>query len=213
MVRRRSSPIEQPKELKKKKLKKISDCIPLTIANLTRKEGENLTKVPKNTKEPFNPQEKFPSQPSSGFLEVASLQVVFPNTGKSKSSKHVDPSKLSIFANVYVPKTSYVAFNPSVKEKDVRGNDLGVNKTLETMNACDNPPSENNIDKILSEKFGQEKPIVEKLVDVPILYIDIKNIFNEDMYEYDESTEEDYAASQDDGNKDVTFNFDDNPQT
>lgn len=41
---------------------------------------------------------------------------------------------------MYVPKISFVAYKPSNKAKDVRGNDYdNINQTLETMTTCDKP--------------------------------------------------------------------------
>lgn len=102
---------------------------------------------------------------------------MFHGTCKSKFSKSSETPKVSVFANVFVHKIVFVAYRPSNNTKDVRGNDSeNINKTLKTMNACDNPPSENSIYKILIEKY-----VLEKLVDNPIVDINIENILNENV--------------------------------
>ncbi|CAI8617552.1 unnamed protein product [Vicia faba] len=49
------SPIDQPKKTRKKKLKNIIDHAPMTVSGLIGKGIENVTKVPKYTKDPINP--------------------------------------------------------------------------------------------------------------------------------------------------------------
>lgn len=137
--------------------------------DLKRKGVEIFTKVLKYSKDINNPQAKVSTEVSSEVLEVSPVQVVFLNTGKYEYSNPIEPLKVSVLENVCVPKTIFVASKPSNKVKDVGGNDYGnINKNLKTMNTCDNPQNRNNIDMILSEK-----PVLEKSVEVPILYIDI----------------------------------------
>lgn len=47
-----------------------------------------------------------------------------------------------------------------------------ITKTLKTLNACDNLPSENNIDKLLSKRVVPGKPLND-----PSVYIDSNNIY------------------------------------
>lgn len=111
--------------------------------------------------------------------------------------------------NVFVPKIIYTARKPSNKSKDVEVNDFdNITQTLETMNTRDNPPSENNINKTLSEKLVLEKPI-----DNPTMNIDIKNILIENVSEDNESSEEELNTCQDDGNKDDNNNVYDIPDS
>lgn len=75
------SPIKQPKKIRKKRLKKISDRALLMMFVIIRKGVETITKAPKDTKESLNPQVKFSIQPSNDVLEVVLFQVVFESDG------------------------------------------------------------------------------------------------------------------------------------
>lgn len=122
------------------------------MADLIGNNLENVRNVLKDTKKPINSQENVFTPPSDEVLEVASLQVTFPNIEKSKSSKKFKPPKVSVSANVFVPKIIFVSSKPSNKAKEVMGSDsYNINQALETMNICNNPQSGNNIDKILYE--------------------------------------------------------------
>lgn len=68
------------KKFKKKKLRKMSDWVPLKIVDL-RGKGSKIAptvKATKITKESTTPQGKETNTPSNYLLDVISLQVVFP---------------------------------------------------------------------------------------------------------------------------------------
>lgn len=151
----------------KRKLKKIIDCAPLTMSEITREGVESSIKEPENTKEHINPQAKISMQPSDEVLEIVPLKVMFPNKEKGKSSKSSEQSKSVTPSNVSSPMLVSVASKPSNETKNVVGNDSdNINQLLETLNACDNPASENNIDKILIENPVLEKPLNNPYMDI-----------------------------------------------
>lgn len=120
------------------------------MSEITREGMESSMKAPENTKEHINPQAKISMQPSDEVLEVVPLKVMFPNKEKGKSSKSSEQSKSITPSNVSSPMLVSVASKPSNETKNVVGNDSdNINQLLETLNACDNSASENNIDKIL----------------------------------------------------------------
>lgn len=92
-------------------------------------------------------------------------------------------------------------------------------KRLKTLNACDNPPSKNNIDKLQNDKTLSEKTLNDPSIDIDpsIICKDfvqyVENILNETMIEEEESTKEEIDVSQDDGNKEVINNANEIPHT
>lgn len=151
----------------KRKLKKITDHAPLTMSEITREGVESSMKAPENTKEHINPQEKISMQPSDEVLEVVPLKVMFPNKEKGKSSKSSEQSKFITPSNVSSPMLVSVASKPSNETKNIVGNDSdNINQLLETLNACDNPASENHVDKILIENPVLEKPLNNPYMDI-----------------------------------------------
>ncbi|KAL5081081.1 hypothetical protein RYX36_009502 [Vicia faba] len=93
-------------------------------------------------------------------------------------------------------------------------------KTIETLNTCDNTPSDNNFDKLFSEDTIPTKLLNETIAEVDPNVIcknvvcDIKNNMSEVVIEEGDSSEEEIEASQDDGkDKVVSNNKDEIPQT
>lgn len=76
-----------------------------------------------------------------------------------------------------------------------------ITQNIETLNACDSPPSEKSIDKLLSEGIIPEKPASESTVDiVPNLicknvFHNVENIMFETMIEEGEYSDEEIEAS------------------
>lgn len=134
-------------------------------------------------------------QLANEVLDIVSLQMVVPiivpgNVSKTKSSKNV-------IGNVsnYVIDIS----KPSTKVQDV---DLeNLTQTLDSLHPCDQPPNEENIDKILGEKFIEEPP-----VDIPVIVTFLDDILNDTLLETKDSCDKESLACQDDADIDNPHN-------
>lgn len=125
--------MESPKEVKKKKLKKVDDHaskVPLTLSDLVgqgKDEGSWTCEVNDTSSNQTNPVE----QPTNEVLYVALLQMVVPvivqgNVPKIKPSKNVVKN---------VSKNVVEVSKPSTEVQDV---DLeNLIQTLDSLHACD----------------------------------------------------------------------------
>lgn len=144
------SPIERPKEFKRKKLKKVSNHVFLTMTDLigarsttvsTTKEGKYIT--------PYNLHKaKVKSHASNVPLEFVPLRVFHPNKDEEKTPKPYEPS------NIYAPKNFPIVLKHNIEiSKTWDEENDNINQTIKTLNARDYPPIENIIDKSLVIKL------------------------------------------------------------
>lgn len=118
------------------------------------------TKERKDTKDSIHPQAKAKSHPYDVSLEFVPLRVIHNNKDKGKTYKPYEPS------NIYAPKYGLVVSNYNIEiNKTMNKEPDNINQTIETLNACDDPPSENIIDKILSNKTSSSKPLHETTIE------------------------------------------------
>lgn len=149
--------------------------------------------------------------------ESTNLQAIFSVREKCKSTKTLKHPKFTVPTNVSIHRE--VPIKSSTRTEDVVTDELdNITQTFETLNACDTPPNENSIDKLLSDITNPEKPLNDPSIDIYTSTIckdvvqDIENILTKNLIEEKEYSKEELGANQDDGNKEVNNNANEIPQ-
>lgn len=76
-------------------------------------------------------------------------------------------------------------------------------QNLDFLHACDKPPQEDIIEKILGKKF-----VKEPYVDVPVIYTFLEDILNDTIVDTEDSSDEEPRENQDDVDSDINNDID-----
>lgn len=179
--------MEPYKKIIKKKLKKIGDQtskVPLTMYDLIE-QGKDDERKDSKANDVHSNQTNPAGQPTKEVIDVAPIQMIVPVIIQGNFSK-TNPYKNVVES---VSKNVAEISKPSSMVQDVDSKNLTL--TLDSVNVCDQPPKEDNIDKTLGEKAVEESPM-----DVPEINTFHDDILNDKHVETKDSSDEKSQASQ-----------------